>query len=78
MHGSIGYGPPQVACYVLSGAWHGNSMERKHGRRSRRDRGWQVFEGREQKSVTVVVHLAFLVALAWGPGPESKSDEFSG
>ena len=30
VHGSIGYGPPQVACYVLSGAWHGDSMERKH------------------------------------------------
>ena len=31
-HDSIGYGPPQVACFVLSGAWHGDSMERKQRR----------------------------------------------
>ena len=29
VHGSVGHGPPQVACYDLSGAWHGDSMERK-------------------------------------------------
>ena len=47
VHGSIGYGPPQVACYVLSGAWQGDSMEK-----SIVDAGVGMagLQGREQKS----------------------------
>ena len=48
VHGSIGYGPPQVACYVLSGAWHGDSKERKHG--PMLASGWQVSDDVNQKS----------------------------